>query len=78
MWKRLAHLNVVPFLGIIETPVRFVSACIPGVQLSDYIASHPEANRLELVGVPFLIPRIMLTPFQVSWHRKRPRLPPFL
>lgn len=65
-FKYLTHPNIVPFLGVTDIPIHFVSAWTPGVQLNKYITDHPDANRLELVGVLLLISRVKLTPFQVN------------
>ena len=71
-WKHLIHPNVVPFLGVTDKPIHFVSAWTPGVQLNKYITLHPGTSRLELVGISLFSPRILLTPSQVDWHCKWP------
>ena len=71
-WKHLKHPNIVPFLGVTNEPIHFVSARTPGVQLDGYITHHPDTNRLELVGISLLSSQTFLRPFQVNWHRKRP------
>ncbi|KAF9792019.1 kinase-like domain-containing protein [Thelephora terrestris] len=48
-WKRLTHPNIIPFLGITDEPIHFVSARAPGVELNEYINNHPDANRLDLL-----------------------------
>ena len=50
--KRLSHRNVVPLLGITDSSdLEFVLARTPGMQLGEYIATHPDINRLDLVIV---------------------------
>ena len=61
--------NIVPFLGTTNEPIHFVSAWIPGVELSKYIADHPDANRLDLMGVSLPVLSVMFKPFQANWHR---------
>lgn len=53
MWRRLAHPNIVPLLGITLDPLQLISAWIPGGELKDYIVDNPDTDRLALVGVPF-------------------------
>ena len=62
MWKNLAHPNVVPLLGVTTDPIQLVSGWMPDVDLTGYIASHPDADRLSLVGVPSTVLRDVLTP----------------
>ena len=64
-WKLLIHPNTVPFLGVTNNPIHFISAWTPGVQLSEYITAHPDTNRLELVGAPLPISRVTLTSLQL-------------
>ena len=52
MWKRLAHLNILPLLGVTTTPLQLISNWMPGGDLPEYIESHPDADRLGLVGGP--------------------------
>jgi len=61
-WKNLAHPNVVPLLGVTTDPIQLVSGWMPDVDLTGYIASHPDADRLNLVGVSSTVPRDVLTP----------------
>lgn len=49
MWKHLRHGNIVPFLGATLDPPQLVSVWT-GVDLTKYVAAHPEMNRLGLVG----------------------------
>ena len=64
MWKRLAHPNIVPLLGITPTPLQLISEWIPGGALSEHIKRHPSVDRLGLVGVLLLcfVPRLLLPP----------------
>ena len=61
-WKNLAHPNVVPLLGVTADPIQLVSGWMPDVDLTGYIASHPDTDRLNLVGVPSTVLRDVLTP----------------
>jgi len=76
MWKRLAHPNIVPFLGVTLEPLQLISAWVSGEELRDYISNHPDTDRLGLVGVPLPLCRITLTHFPAMWYRSRPQLPP--
>ena len=50
MWKRLAHPNIVPLLGVTFAPFQSISVWMSGGELSEYISMHPRADRLGLVG----------------------------
>ena len=50
MWKRLAHPNILPLLGITGDPFQLISDWVSGWDLPDYI-KNTNANRLGLVGV---------------------------
>ena len=52
VWKNLSHPNVVPLLGVTIDPIQLVSGWMPDVDLTGYITDHPDADRLNLVGVP--------------------------
>ena len=52
VWKHLAHQNVVRLLGVTANPLQLISDWMPGVNLMDYITTHPGADRLSLVGIP--------------------------
>lgn len=52
MWKHLTHPNIVPLLGITLTPLQLISAWMPGGELKEYVTSHPDMDRLGLVGAP--------------------------
>ena len=62
MWKRLEHENIVRLLGVTPTPRQLISEWMPGGDLTVYIKEHPDAHRLGLVGVPFVILDSVLTP----------------
>ena len=66
MWKRLAHPNIVPLLGVTFTPFQSVSVWMPGGELSEYISTHPCADRLSLVGCHHTILDYELTIPQLS------------
>ena len=52
MWKRLKHENIVPLLGITFTPIQFISEWMSGGSLTEYVKKNPNADRLDLVGIP--------------------------
>jgi hypothetical protein len=49
--KNLAHPNIVPLLGVTTEPLELISDWMPGGDLPEYVARHPKANRLSLVGL---------------------------
>ena len=49
-WKHLKHPNIVPLLGVTTNPLQHISDWMPGGDLTGYISSHPDADRLYLVG----------------------------
>jgi hypothetical protein len=51
MWKRLAHPNIVPLLGVTITPFQLISNWMSGGDLPDYIDKNADVNRLNLVRV---------------------------
>ena len=55
VWKNLVHPNVAPLLGVTTDPIQLVSGWMPDVDLTGYIANHPDADRLCLVGVPSVV-----------------------
>jgi len=65
VWKNLAHLNVVPLLGVTVDPIHLVSGWMPDVNLTGYIGNYPDVDRLNLVGVPSTALCDVLTPFIV-------------
>ena len=50
VWKHLAHPNIVPLLGASIDPPQLISDRMPGGDLTEYIASHSDADRISLVG----------------------------
>ena len=52
MWKHSKHKNIVPLLGITPTPLQLISDWMPSGDLTEYIRNNPDADRLDLVGVP--------------------------
>ena len=50
VWKHLVHPNIVPLLGATIDPPQLISDRMPGGSLTEYIASHPDADRISLVG----------------------------
>ena len=55
VWKHLTHPNVASLIGVTTDPIRLVSGWMPDVDLGEYIANHPDADRLSLVGVLFTV-----------------------
>ncbi|KAF9644343.1 kinase-like protein [Thelephora ganbajun] len=49
MRKHFMHRNVVPFLGAILNPPQIVSVWMPGGCLAEYVTTHPEKSRLDLL-----------------------------
>ena len=62
VWKHLAHPNVVPLLGVTADPIQLVSGWMPDVDLTGYTMNHPDADRLNLVGVISTVLRHVLIP----------------
>ena len=62
VWKNTVHPNVVPLLGVTTDPIQLISGWMPDVDLTGYIANHPDADRLNLVSVPSTVLRDVLTP----------------
>lgn len=50
MRKRLIHPNVVPFIGVTFEPAQIVSEWMTGGDLTTYVTSNPQANRIALVS----------------------------
>ena len=49
-WKLLTHPNIVPLLGVTLDPPQLISDRMPGGDLNEYIASHPDTDRPSLVS----------------------------
>lgn len=76
IWKRLKHINVVPFTGVTFKPLQIVSEWMPGGDLTAYIKSNPHVSRVDLVSSLFDIPpkrRLSIPP--VDRCCRRPQLP---
>ena len=52
VWKHLSHQSIVPLLGVTIDPPQLVSDWMYGGDLTEYITSRPNADRLSLVRVP--------------------------
>ena len=76
--KHLAHPNIVSLLGVTLEPLELISDWVPGVDLPGYIAKHPDADRLSLVGTSSAALFGALIPQPVIERRRRPPLSPFL
>ena len=63
-WKSLRHPNVLPLVGVTmsEGQLAMVSDWMVNGNINDFVKAHPDANRLELVG---LSPKISQHLFQV-------------
>ena len=80
MWRHLTHPNILPLLGVTVTPTfQLISNWMPGGDLPGYIEKNPNADRLELVGVPpaVFIP-CLLRPLPAIRRCEGPLLPPLL
>ena len=75
-WKRLAHPNVLPLLGITITPLQLVSNWVSGGNLLGYIKEHPDADLLKLVGVPSSMIILCIILSSGVRHCQGPSLPP--
>jgi len=51
VWKRLRHVNVVPFLGVTTVPLQLVSKWMPNGTLTEYVNARPHADRTSLVRI---------------------------
>ena len=53
-WKALRHPNVLPLLGVIMTETEFsmVSEWMSNGNINQFVATHKDANRFELVCSP--------------------------
>ena len=65
MYKRLAHPNIVPLLGITPSPLQLISEWMPGGDLTDYIKKSPDVNRVGLVSIP----PVLFDPTTYRWHQ---------
>jgi len=53
-WKTLQHPNVLPLLGVMMSENQFamVSDWMMNGNINDFVKTHSDVNRLELVGLP--------------------------
>ena len=63
MWKHLRHQNIVPFIGVTQDPLQFVSEWMPNGTLTDYLGTNPGANRVGLVSLSRAIDSLPITFF---------------
>jgi len=49
IWKRLKHVNVVPFIGVTFDPLQIVSEWMSGGDLTAHVKSKPQTSRVVLV-----------------------------
>ena len=71
VWKRLSHPNVLPLLGVSVSKdpqhFRIITEWMPNGDVTEYIGSNPEVNRLRLVSPAICLPRgYAYVPRQVS------------
>ena len=50
MWKRLDHVNIVPFKGATFEPLRLVSEWMDHGELREYLRKNHDADLLDLVS----------------------------
>ncbi|KAF9645415.1 kinase-like protein [Thelephora ganbajun] len=50
MWKRLAHSNIIPLLGVTITPFQLISDWMPGGDLPEYIKDNSDADLIGLLS----------------------------
>ena len=65
-WKHLTHPNIVPLLGATVDPPQLISDRMTGGDLTEYIVSHPDTDRISLVSVPLLCCTRRLLFYQLS------------
>jgi mitogen-activated protein kinase kinase kinase/serine/threonine-protein kinase TNNI3K len=63
MWKRLRHQSIIPFIGVTQDPLQFVSEWMPNGTLIDYLNGNPGANRVGLVGFSHAINALLMVTF---------------
>lgn len=77
MWRRLEHSNIVPFIGVTQTPIQFVSEWMPNGTLTEYVNENANANRIGLVGSSSVATASVMTfLFQAIGCGRGPHLPP--
>ena len=77
VWKHLTHPNIVPLLGVTIDPPQLISDRMPGGNLTEYIASYPDMDRMSLVSDLSASLYETLTPSSVVWCRRRSQPPAF-
>lgn len=55
IWKRLTHVNVVPFIGVTFDPLQIVSEWMSGGNLTTHIKLNPQTSRIALVSSFFAL-----------------------
>ena len=60
MWKRLRHQNIVPFIGVTQDPLQFVSEWMPKGTLTEYLGQNPGVNRVDLVSSSLVITALLV------------------
>ena len=51
MWKRLDHVNIVPFKGATLEPLQLVLGWMDGGELREYIRTNRDADLISLVSL---------------------------
>lgn len=53
VWRTLQHPNVLPLIGVTmsETQFSMTSDWMVNGNINKFVKTHPDANRLELVGI---------------------------
>lgn len=77
MWRHLKHPNILPLLGVTISPPQLISDWISAGDLSIYMEDHPDADRIGLVRVPFVVGIPRSLPSIDIRRREGPQLPPF-
>ena len=52
-WKYVSHENVLPFLGVSESPFWVISPWMPNGNIFNYTQQESGVNRLKLVSVEY-------------------------
>ena len=54
-WKTLRHPNVLPLIGVTMSEGHFamISEWMMNGNINDFVKTHPDVNRLELVSLSF-------------------------
>src|ERR1700753_4236731 len=71
MWKRLRHQNIVPFIGVTQDPLQFVSEWMPNGTLTEYLNHNPSADRVDLVSFSLVYCFASPISFQAIGHSRR-------